>query len=262
MSGIFPLRQTVDTDDRREPRLVDLDDDVADEVFQALSSGTTRRIFTELHESPQAASDLAEVTDTSVQNVQYHLEKLVEADLVEVVDTWYSERGTEMKVYAPTDESLVLFAGRDKGSSLRTLLKRLAGGIALLLPASALVGLAARQYLSSGYQVRTGEGESGGDGALGAQSGGADGANITAAGQATPTGTEADMGDQAVADSLTPTPKPEGTPVPEGMDAMADGGRELIANTGADPAMVGGLAFFLGGLFVLTIVLGVWYWRT
>ena len=30
---------------------------------------------------------------------------------MDVVDTWYSSRGNEMKVYAPTNEPLVLVAG-------------------------------------------------------------------------------------------------------------------------------------------------------
>lgn len=143
MSSIFPLREKVTLDDQREPRLVEIDEDTADEVFEALSSGTTRQIFLELHSAPQTASDLADVTETSVQNVQYHLEKLLDADLIDVVDTWYSERGSEMKVYAPQDESLVLFAGRDKQRSLRSLLNRVVGVLAVLVPTSALAGLAA-----------------------------------------------------------------------------------------------------------------------
>lgn len=142
MSSIFPLRDTV-TPKEREPRLVDLDEETADEVFEALSSSTTRSIFLSLHQAPQTASDLADATDTSVQNVQYHLGKLDDADLVEVVDTWYSERGTEMKVYAPKDDSLVLFAGRDKQSTLRSLLNRVAGIFTVLVPVSILAGLSA-----------------------------------------------------------------------------------------------------------------------
>jgi len=141
MSSIFPLRERVSLGDDRKPRLVSLDEETADEVFTALSAETTRKIFLALHEEPGTASDLAEATDTTVQNVQYHLEKLSDADLISVVDTWYSERGTEMKVYAPTDESLVLFAGKDEGNSLRQLLKRALGAFGVLVPASALVGL-------------------------------------------------------------------------------------------------------------------------
>ena len=142
MSSIFPLRENVTFDDERKPRLVDLDEETADEVFTALSSGTTRTIFLELHKAPQTASDLSDVTETSVQNVQYHLEKLLDADLIEVVDTWYSERGSEMKVYAPQDESLVLFAGRDKQGTLRSLLNRVVGVLGMLIPGSALAGYA------------------------------------------------------------------------------------------------------------------------
>jgi DNA-binding transcriptional ArsR family regulator len=242
MSTIFPLREKVSLDDGREPRLVDLDDDVADEVFEALSSATTRQIFSALHDSPQTASDLADVTDTSVQNTQYHLGKLADADLVEVVDTWYSERGTEMKVYAPTDESLVLFAGNDKGSSLRALLKRVVGVVAMLLPASAAVAWLARQYSGQptapagggqdaapapGTATETAAG--GGDGGAGILTDGGEAVN----GTATP----------GPAPSPTPTHTPTETP-----QAAVD-----VAG-GLDPALLAGSAFFLGGVLVLGVL--------
>ncbi len=211
MSGIFPLRGTVELDENRGPRLVDLDDDVADDVFEALSARTTRHIFRELHASPQTASDLASVTDTSVQNVQYHLEKLVDVDLVEVADVWYSERGTEMKVYAPTDESLVLFAGRDAEGTLRSLLKRIAGGVGVLAPASLLVWFVADQLLGGGQQAYASGGADGGDGGGGVQ---------------------------IATESVSTTAKSAG---------------------GLDPALVAGVAFFVGGVFVLAIALTYWY---
>ena len=57
------------------------------------------------------------MVDTSLQNAKYHLEKLQNANLIETGDTWYSEQGNEMAVYAATSESLVLFAGLDDGIS-------------------------------------------------------------------------------------------------------------------------------------------------
>jgi DNA-binding transcriptional ArsR family regulator len=167
MSSIFPLRDTVTLDEEREPRLVEIDEDTADEVFEALSSSTTRQIFLELHNAPQTASDLADVTETSVQNVQYHLTKLQDADLIEVVDTWYSERGSEMKVYAPQDESLVLFAGRDKQGTLRSLLNRIVGVLTLLVPTSILAGWTAGQGSLGGLlggSDATDSGQTGGNG--------------------------------------------------------------------------------------------------
>jgi DNA-binding transcriptional ArsR family regulator len=211
MSSIFPRRGQVNLDEDRGPRLVDLDDDVADDVFEALSSRTTRHIFRELHESPQTASDLAEVTDTSVQNVQYHLSKLVDVDLVEVADVWYSERGTEMKVYAPTDESLVLFAGGDAEGTFRSLLKRLVGGLGVLAPASLLVWWVATQIRGDWWS---------GDAAPTAGDGG--GVSIAA----------------------------------EGAKTAAES-----ASGGLDPALVAGVAFFVGGAFVLALATGYWYAR-
>jgi DNA-binding transcriptional ArsR family regulator len=235
MSSIFPLRETVGLDDGREPRLVDLDDDVADDVFKALSSGTTRDIFASLHESPQTASDLADVTDTSVQNTQYHLKKLVEADLIEVVDTWYSERGTEMKVYAPTDESLVLYAGNDKRNSLRAVLKRIVGVVALLLPASAVVAWLARQLAARPASTPETEGAKG----LAARS------NATATpGDGGGIGIMTDGGDGAA--NATPVETAVETATPT---ETASGVVDAIG--GLDPAIAVGAAFFLGGVVVL-----------
>jgi DNA-binding transcriptional ArsR family regulator len=132
MSRLLPLRSSVDLSDNREPRLVELDDETAEDVFDALSSQTARTMLAALYKEPHTASDLADLADTSVQNAQYHLKKFTAADLVEVVDTWYSDRGAEMKVYAPVDESLVVFAGQEKEYSLRTLLRRVVGAVTLL----------------------------------------------------------------------------------------------------------------------------------
>jgi DNA-binding transcriptional ArsR family regulator len=248
MSTIFPLREKVSLDDGREPRLVDLDDDVADEVFQALSSGTTRQIFSALHETPQTASDLADVTDTSVQNVQYHLEKLADADLVNVVDTWYSERGTEMKVYAPTDEALVLFAGRDKQSSLRSLLTRIVGALAMLLPMSAAVAWLARQLEPSSQPGAPGNGggQSGPEPAVAPDGGtptpgdGPSGPSILDTNETAKKTVEAA---NRTAETVT------GTATPENLSQAAD-----PAVAGLDPALLAGVAFFLGGA---AVVLGV-----
>jgi len=235
MSSIFPLRDNVTLDDEREPRLVELDEETADEVFTALSSGTTRKIFLELHTAPQTASDLAEVTDTSVQNVQYHLEKLLDAELVEVVDTWYSERGSEMKVYAPQDESLVLFAGRDKQRSLRSLLRRIVGVLGVLVPGSALAGYATSRS-GDGFGSLIGGGSSGdgngGDGGYDTTANGADDGNANGADGGDPNGMANDT--------------PEEEPAPEtgngedemadgdGMDDAEDGGNGGDAANGAD----------------------------
>lgn len=107
--SLLPARSTVERDDV-ESSVLDLDDDT-DRVFSVLRSDTAWEILTTLYDEPTVASELADRVDTSPQNVQYHLDNLLEADLVTVADTWYSAKGKEMNVYAPANEPLVLVIG-------------------------------------------------------------------------------------------------------------------------------------------------------
>ncbi|MGB9987009.1 ArsR/SmtB family transcription factor [Salarchaeum japonicum] len=132
-----------------DPRVIGVDSDDADQVLSALSAGTARTMLTALHEEPATASELADEVDTSLQNAQYHLGKLRDADLVEVAGTSYSEKGREMTVYAPTDAPLVLFAGDENtGSTVRSMLGGLLGAVALLGVASLLVQFLAERVLA------------------------------------------------------------------------------------------------------------------
>lgn len=108
MSHLLPSTPPVDTTGR-ESRIVRLEDD--DAPFQVLASSTARDILLALYDEPAPASVVADQIDSSIQNVQYHLDRLKAADLVEVVDTWYSSKGIEMDVLAPANEPLVITAG-------------------------------------------------------------------------------------------------------------------------------------------------------
>lgn len=139
-SSAFPLRWPTSPREDRHPEIVELGDERATEVFDALSSETARGLLSRLHDDPRTASDLADAVDTSVQNVQYHLKKFTNAGLVEVIDVWYSSRGTEMKVYGPTNKSLVLYTGESPNETpLRDMLSRLLGAVAVLGFASVLL---------------------------------------------------------------------------------------------------------------------------
>lgn len=281
MSSIFPLRDTVTNEDQGGPRLVDLDEDTADKVFEALAAQTTRQIFLSLHEQPQTASDLAEETGTSVQNVQYHLEKLQDVDLIDSVDTWYSERGAEMSVYAPTDESLVLFAGRDKQRSFRSLINRFVGIASLLLPGSLLAGWVASQAeTESGGQTVDELAGSGDEVDAETVDPPEEGAEVTSPESegddvniATDQPTE-DMNGGGSEEVYMDPQEFDQTEVivtgdePEAPILITDGGNATQLPEGAlsaatdpaaiDPALAAGLAFFCGGLFVL-VALWAWY---
>jgi len=140
MARLLPSLPDTSTVEESSPRIVGLDDENAEALLSALSSTTARQVLDALHEEPRNPSALADAVDTSLQNVQYHLERLESAGLIEVIDTAYSEKGREMNVYAPADRPLVVFAGgEEERSGLRTALSSLLGGVALVALLAALV---------------------------------------------------------------------------------------------------------------------------
>jgi DNA-binding transcriptional ArsR family regulator len=137
MADLLPSTSDATPAEDSEPRVVGVDSDAADDVLAALSSETARELLAALHDDPATPSELADTVDTSLQNTQYHLGNLEDADVVEVADTIYSEKGREMKVYAPADQPLVLFAGQEEETStLKTALSRLLGGVGIVGAAS------------------------------------------------------------------------------------------------------------------------------
>jgi DNA-binding transcriptional ArsR family regulator len=337
MSSILPLRSEPQTGGR-DPRVVDLDGDEADAVFSALSSGTARQIIAALHSDPKTQSEIADAIDTSVQNVRYHLDKLEDAGLVEVVDTWYSSRGNEMKVYAPADAALIVSGDESRASRLKAALSRLVGGVGVVALASLVV-----QTVASELSTPTiGLGSSSGDAAPAEGAGGADGND--GAGDGAVSETEAERAEDVQAEQdVTRSAGEDADDAgangdgPGGTDANVTDGEELYSNrppgddvdaervsvdhglepegpgtgdkdvgyqetTGGDPneefhrgettdtavettetatdvatttdaaveaaasadpgGLPPGLAFFLGGVTVLVVVIAIWYWST
>ncbi|MFB6195774.1 MAG: ArsR/SmtB family transcription factor [Haloplanus sp.] len=140
MADLLPSRPDTSAADEADPRVIGLDSEDADDLLSALSSDTAREVLATLHDDPDTPSGVAERVDTSLQNAQYHLGNLQDAGLIEVIDTIYSEKGREMKVFAPADRPLVVFAGSEAESGgLESALKSLLGAVGLLGGLSLLV---------------------------------------------------------------------------------------------------------------------------
>lgn len=143
-------------------RLLGLDDDATDAVLDAIASETARTILARIHDEPRTPSELAEQTNTSLQNVSYHLRNLEEAGLVRVAGTQYSEKGKEMDVYAPADEPLVMFVGSDDHKrSFGDLLTRFIGATGLL----AVLSIVLHSLIEGGLPYVSFTGAGGADGA-------------------------------------------------------------------------------------------------
>jgi len=131
---IRDLLPVANTADEATSRVVGIDDDAADEVFDVLGSTTARKLYAAICEKPQPPADLVTNVETSSQNVHYHLNRLEKAGLITPVGTTYSEKGVEMTVYGSTDSPLVVTnADETQQSILQEALKRLFAGIGGLI---------------------------------------------------------------------------------------------------------------------------------
>ncbi len=255
MAKLFPFRSD-ETESAGEPRLVNIDDEAADEVFAALSSDTARAILSRLYEGPETASGVAESVNTSIQNARYHLEKLETAGLIEPVDTWYSSRGTEMTVYAPTSEPLVVAAGDQESEGvLRRALQRVIGGVGVLALASVVVNRLVDpsgvspgdpEELDSADTTGTPVGPSGSEGDTGAQA--PVDASLTRTDAPTAgTSSRPDNGSQTQAETVTET-------VTDATRTAVDGAADSVLTVPP------GALFFIGGAVMIAATVAWWYW--
>lgn len=131
-------------------RILEMAEEDADEVLDALASDNGRQALRSLFADPATPSELACRLDTSVQNIHYHLSNLRDAGLVEPIDTVYSEKGNEMTVYGPANDPLVFVGDRARLSSVRRSLTDVVSGLGILAAASLLIQWGAERLVRSG----------------------------------------------------------------------------------------------------------------
>lgn len=147
MARLFPSRTDSSVERDRNPSVLYVDDDRTAEMISTLSGDTALTVFRMLDGEALTASEIADRLDLSVQNASYHLENLQDADLVEIIDTCYSEKGREMEIFTATSEPKILVLGtEDDGRTARRAFTTLAGAIGV--PAVALAVWSALSQLA------------------------------------------------------------------------------------------------------------------
>lgn len=144
MSRLLPTSADSSVDRSGDPSVLYVDSEQTQNVISTLSSDTAYNIFQQLNEQPLTPSEIADRLDLSVQNISYHLENLEDANLVEVIDTCYSEKGREMDIYAVTSEPKILILGSEGDQAT---VQRAFGQLAGAMGASAVL-IAAWQSVS------------------------------------------------------------------------------------------------------------------
>lgn len=106
-------------------------------ITQTIANDTARKILELLADSPMSTSAIAKKLDIPLTTAQYNIEKLMEAGLVVVEKTKYSEKGREVKLYTPARRMIVLVPKNTPGQAVLDALKK----YLVLLPIAALVSL-------------------------------------------------------------------------------------------------------------------------
>jgi DNA-binding transcriptional ArsR family regulator len=203
-------------------------DEKAQKIAKAMASRTAGEILHLLKDGSHASTQIAEALSIPITTVQYHLENLVEAGIITVVERRWSQKGREVKVYGLRDQMLIVVP---HGGDLKGILLRYAALFTVVMFAAIVLTLLAPSFAPVAAPVFQ---------------------NVlpTALPRApSEAGTAADHLLKEAAANQTPTPA--ATRVPPAVPEMAI--------PGAPPLP---LVFFLGGALVLAVMLGyeLWAW--
>jgi predicted transcriptional regulator len=108
-------------------------------ITQTIANDTARQILELLADGALSTSAIAKKLEIPLTTAQYNAEKLIEAKLVIVEKTKYSEKGREVKLYAPARRMIVLVPANTSRQAVMDVLKRylvlvpLAGFVALMV---------------------------------------------------------------------------------------------------------------------------------
>lgn len=108
-------------------------------ITQVISNDTARQIIELLADAPLSASDIAERLQAPLTTITYNLENLESVGLVKVERIKYSEKGREVKIYAPVRKLIVVVPEKTDRKSVADVLKKYLGVILAAVLASSFI---------------------------------------------------------------------------------------------------------------------------
>jgi len=113
-------------------------------ITRVISNDTARQIIELLADVPLSASDIAERLQAPLTTITYNLENLESVGLVKVERIKYSEKGREVKIYAPVRKLIVVVPEKTDKKSVTDVLKKYLGVILAAVLASSTIEFLAR----------------------------------------------------------------------------------------------------------------------
>ncbi|WP_292392641.1 ArsR/SmtB family transcription factor [Methanoculleus sp. UBA303] len=98
-------------------------DERAQKIARAMASQTANAVIQAFGGGPLTSSEVARAMAIPITTASYHIENLLNAGLLEVMETRWSEKGREVKVYGLANQVLII---APPVSDLRSVLKKYA----------------------------------------------------------------------------------------------------------------------------------------
>jgi predicted transcriptional regulator len=83
-------------------------DERAQKVAKAISSQTANDVIQVLRKKAMTSTEIAGLMSIPITTATYHIENLLEAGILQVVQTKWSKKGREVKVYGLTNQVLII----------------------------------------------------------------------------------------------------------------------------------------------------------
>jgi len=108
-------------------------DERTKKIGKAMASNTASDVLSALSEEELTLSELSERLGQPITTLKYQIENLLDAGLVDIVRTRYSEKGRVVKVYGVRQQVVIMSPGK---TDLRSVLLKYASLFALIICAS------------------------------------------------------------------------------------------------------------------------------
>ncbi len=113
-------------------------------ITQVISNDTARQIIELLADAPLCASDIAERLQSPLTTIAYNLENLENVGLIKIEKIKYSEKGREVKIYAPVRKLIVVVPEKTDRTSVADILRKYLGVILAAVSASGVIEILTR----------------------------------------------------------------------------------------------------------------------
>jgi len=108
-------------------------DERAQKVAKAISSQTANDVIQALRKKAMTSTEIAALISIPITTATYHIENLLEAGILQVVQTKWSQKGREVKVYGLTNQVLIIAPLK---SDIRSLLLKYVALFSIVMAAS------------------------------------------------------------------------------------------------------------------------------